>query len=1428
MKPKFTHLHVHSHYSLLDGLSKIPNLLDRVKELGMDSVAITDHGVLYSIIEFYKEAKKRDIKPIFGMEAYVAARSMHDKQPGIDDKRFHLTLIAKNNRGYKNLLKLSSKSHLEGFYYKPRIDKALLRKHSAGLIALSGCLTGEIPKAILAGNKKDAEDTAKKYAEIFGKDNFYLELQHHPNIPEQGKVNKALIELSKKLSLPLVATQDSHYLRPEDSEAHDILLAIQTGEKTTDEGRGLMMKDEDFSIISPEDMHEAFKDIPEALRNTQKIAEECDVEIELGKYQLPNFEVPEGYSEDTYLEKLSKGGLEKRYGTKKSDKEILDRLSYELSVIKQMGFASYFLIVQDFVNWAKDRGIIVGPGRGSSAGSIVSYLLNITNVDPLKYDLIFERFLQQDRNELPDIDIDFADTRRDEVLEYVAQKYGRENVAQIITFGTMAARAAVRDAGRALDYPYDFCDKVAKTIPMMMNFEQAIKESQEFAILYNTDREAKRLVNAARKLEGVARHASTHACGVVITKDPLTNTIPLQLSSHGDNAVISQYEMHSIEDLGLLKMDFLGLKNLTIIQNAREQIKERHGIDIDLDKIPLDDEKTLELLQKANTTGVFQLECLTGDTLVSNTTIKNLYKNRNKSVLESVYLDEGKIHKNKIKNVFRSGKKETYTLIAENNRYIKATKNHYFLTENGWKKLGTLSPGEKILVKTKSRHLVYNTCKICKKQISGQKEGQSRFCYVCSASFYKNPSKRKSREKIRAARIRFYQQGGTPWNTGLTAKSNKTLWENGRKISQALTGRSLEDRVGKARAKRLREKSSQRMRGQGNHMFGRPSPHRKGGFREDLKHYVRSNWEADFARILKLHNVKYYYEYKKFRLTSAAGEIFHYTPDFYTPHNNTFYEIKGWMHELDEKKIKLFQKQYPQYNFVLINTTKFAELALKYKNLIKWECPQIPTKSFEFIKIKKIKYNGHEETYDISMESPGNNFVANGFLVHNSSGMKRYLKELKPNRFEDIIAMVALYRPGPMELIPDFINRKLGKTEIRYLHPKLEPILKNTYGIAVYQEQVLQIARELAGFSYSEADVLRKAIGKKIKELLEEQREKFIKGMMKNDIDQRIAERLFTFVEPFARYGFNKAHSTCYATIGFHTAYLKAHYPKEFMAALLNAEQKNIERISFLIGEARGMGIKVLPPDINESDKGFGVSEAGIRFGMAAVKNVGEHIVEEIIKERDKHGEFQSIENLLERIHDRDLNKKSLESLIKCGALDKLEERSKLLQNIESILKYAKNQKAIKDSGQTSLFADQPMFASSLTLQGMEPATKQQALAWEKELLGFYISSHPLEEFKDKLTGFPKIKTITSRDSGKTMKIAGILSGIKKIVTKSGQPMLFVGIEDLSSKIEGIVFPSILEKYPEMFIEGKILQIKGRISTKDGEPKVLCEEVKEL
>jgi len=1051
---KFTHLHVHSHYSLLDGLAKIDQLIKRAKELNMDSLALTDHGVLYGAIEFYKKAKKAGIKPIIGAELYIAPEGMHFKRPNIDRERWHIVVLAKDKIGYQNLIQLITRAHLEGFYYRPRVDKGLLREYREGLIAMSACLHGEIPQTILAGDIEKAERIALEYSDIFGLGNFYLELMPHCNLKEQKRVNDALEEISKKTGIPLVATNDIHYINPDDAEAQEILMCIQTNHTISDEDR-LTMND-DFSMKSQKEMIESFKEVPEAIENTQKIVDQCNLEIELGKIELPIFLLPEGETADRYLEKLCLNGLKKRFS--KAAPEVKDRLNYELKVIKKTGFAPYFLIVQDLVNWAKNNGIVVGPGRGSVGGSLVAYLLNITNVNPLKYNLLFERFLNPDRISMPDIDLDFADTRRDEVIDYVAQKYGREHVAQIITFGTMAARAVLRDVGRALGYTYAFCDQLAKMIPFACSLEEAFSKVSELRESYETDSQTQRLIDLAKKLEGVARHASTHACGIVITKNKIDNYTPRQHASQDDETIVTQYEMHSIEDLGLLKMDFLGLKNLTIIENAVNLIKKLRKEEINIDAIPLDDKKTFELFQKANTTGVFQLE---------------------------------------------------------------------------------------------------------------------------------------------------------------------------------------------------------------------------------------------------------------------------------------------------------------------------------------------------------------------------------------SSGMKRYLQQLKPTKFEDIIAMVALFRPGPMDLIPEFIARKHGQKEITYIHPKLEPILKNTYGIAVYQEQLMQIVRDLAGFSLAEADVLRKAVGKKIKKLLDEQSETMIKGMIKNKIDQRTAERIWEFVEPFARYGFNRSHATCYALIGYQTAYLKSHYTSEFMTALMNSEKNDIDRIAILVDEARKEGIMVLPPDINESLDNFTLlPDNNIRFGLTAIKNVGSNVVEAIVKERKGNGPYGSIGDFLSRVQSKDLNKKSLESLIKAGAFDRLGERLQLLANLEEMLAYSREIQKSKSNGQTNLFDSIPSqsfdFFILKTKKTIETQDNEKVI-WEKELLGIYVSEHPLDKHRSFLEkNAISIQTINSHQAGKRIKIAGIINKIKKFITKTGKPMLFVEVEDLTGKIETLVFPSVLEQNPVVWQEGKIVMLSGRLSDRDEQLKILCDEAEEV
>ncbi len=1050
----FVHLHVHSHYSLLDGLPKIDELIEEAKKQKMKAVALTDHGVMYGIIEFYQKAKAAGIKPIIGVEAYIAPNGLLDKRPKIDEKPFHLVLLAKNEKGYKNLIKLTSIAHLQGFYYKPRLDKEVLKQHSEGIIALSACLQGEIPRLIINNQIKKAEEVLQEYKKIFG-DDFYLEVQDHPNLREQKIANKVIFKLAKKYKIPLVATNDVHYLKEEDAEIQDILLCVQMKKKKDDPNRLSMLID-DFSFRSAEKMQDSFKDHPEAISNTEKIADQCNVEIKFGENKLPFFPLPAGENADQYLKELCEKKITERYG--KKTKKVSERLEEELLVIKRTGFAGYFLIVQDFVNWSKKNNIVVGPGRGSAAGSIVSYLLNITNIDPLKYELLFERFLNEDRINMPDIDLDFTDKRRDEVIQYIEKKYGHDHVSQIITFGTMASRAAIRDVGRVLDCPYMFCDKLAKAVPLGFTLDKALSHSQELKELYSEEPQAQKIIKIAKKLEGVIRHASKHACGLLITPLPLTEYVPVQYDTSGqERTIISEYDMYAVENLGLLKMDLLGLKNLTIIEKTLDIIKHIHDKKIDINDIPLDDKKTFQIFQKAQTQGVFQLE---------------------------------------------------------------------------------------------------------------------------------------------------------------------------------------------------------------------------------------------------------------------------------------------------------------------------------------------------------------------------------------SQGMRKYLKKLKPTVFEDIIAMVALYRPGPIELIPDYIDRKHGLREISYLHPKLKPILEKTYGIAVYQEQILQIVRDLAGFSLSEADVLRKAVGKKIAKLLQKQKEKFINGCIRNKITKEIAQKVFAFIEPFAQYGFNRSHATCYATIAYQTAYLKAHYPTEFVAALLCSDQNNIDKITIEIKAAKEMGIEILPPNINESFKDFTVvGKNKIRFGLLAIKNVGRGISETIITERKNSGNFQSLEDFLVRIQSRDLNKKSLESLIKSGALDQIEERNQMLENIETLLDFARKKQKDKENGQTNLFAIIPNSnkTNGLTLRKSEPAKRQQKLIWERELLGLFISEHPLKEYEEILKKYAKPIGEVGSDRYQTqIKVVGIITKIKKILTSSKEIMGFVKIEDPSGEIEIIVFPKMLKANPEVWEENKTISVTGKISRKDDSLKIIVEKVKEV
>lgn len=1060
MSRRFVHLHAHSHYSLLDGLGKIPDLVARAKELGMDSLAITDHGVLYGAVEFYEEAKKAGIKPILGIEAYIAPKHRTDRVPG--EKYHHLVLLAETYEGWQNLVKLSSRAHLEGYYYKPRLDRELLREHRGGIIALSACIGGEVNTALLQGRYEDAERIAREYEEIFGSGNFFLEIQHHPGIPEAVTVRERAIELSKKLGIPLVATGDLHYVRSEDAPYHDVLLAVQTG-ATVDDANRMRMTDADFSMKSADEMAEQFADVPEAIENTLKIAERCNVELPLGTPLLPKFKTPGGETSNEYLGSLLAEKLPSRYPGREHDEDVLERLAYELSVIERTGFADYFLIVSDLVNWSRTQGIAVGPGRGSAAGSLVSYVLGITGVDPLKWDLLFERFLNPERIEMPDIDLDFADTRRDEVLDYARRTYGADHVAQIITFGTMAARAAVRDSGRAMGISLQLCDQIAKLIPggpKGLDIKTARKTIAELQELENGNPDAKRLLDVAEHLEGVARHASVHACGTVISDRPLMDIVPVQMAPQNKEVIITQMDMLDVEKLGLLKIDLLGLSNLTIIEEAKKLIRELRGEDIDIENLPLDDEPTFELFRKGETTGFFQFE---------------------------------------------------------------------------------------------------------------------------------------------------------------------------------------------------------------------------------------------------------------------------------------------------------------------------------------------------------------------------------------SGGMRKVLKELQPTVFDDLVAVVALYRPGPMDLIPSFISRKNGSERVAYLHPRLEPILRNTYGIGVYQEQMMRIATDLAGYTLPEADKLRKAIGKKIKSLLDQQQEKLVKGMIAGGIDQRTANAIWELFPPFARYGFNKSHAVCYALIAYQTAYLRAHYPIEFMTALFNAGRGDVERIAVLAHDAAAAGISLLQPDVNRSGVWFLPEDGNVRFGLSAIKNVGEGITEAIVAERAARGPFSSLAEFVERMcHHKDLNRRSVESMAKAGALDCFgTDRGVIVANLEALIHGAAGHRRRLESHKASLFGTLAETAPRVQFALAEApnAEAKEKLSWEKELIGLYISSHPLAEHGDLAAkiGAISIAEARAKTAESPVRVVGMISRVQNIFTKSGDAMTFVTIEDLSPEpIEVVVFTRILEETKHVWVQDQIIAVAGRISHRNDEIKLIADKAKIL
>ena len=1054
----FTHLHVHTEYSLLDGMCRIPQLVSRTKELGMESLAITDHGALYGAIEFYVAAKEAGIKPIIGCEVYVALGNRFDRSAG-DKDNYHLVLLARDQTGYQNLIQLITKANLEGFYYRPRIDKELLAGYSQGLIGLSACLGGEVPRLVLEGRLGEAKEAARWYRQVLG--DFYLEIQRHP-ITGLEQVNQALITMSRELDIPLVATNDVHYINREDAEAHDLLLCIGRNTSVRDDKR-FRMPGDFFYLRSPEEMAELYRDIPEALANTERVAEKCRLELDFERLHLPEVSLPPGESADQFLASLCYQGLPRRYP--QPTEEITGRLDYELEVIRKTQFANYFLVVWDIISFTKQRSILFGV-RGSAAASIVLYCLGITGIDPIEHKLVFERFLNVERKEMPDIDLDFEDERRDEVISYVAQKYGPDHMAQIITFGTLGARAALRDVGRALGMSYSDVDRVARLIPFApgMTLARALEENSELGSIYQEDTIVHSLVDAARRVEGIARHASTHAAGVVISKEPLTRYVPLQRVSKGNaqEAVMTQFSMNDIAHIGLLKMDFLGLANLTILGRAREIILRQRGIELDLARLPMDDVKTFALLASGETVGVFQLE---------------------------------------------------------------------------------------------------------------------------------------------------------------------------------------------------------------------------------------------------------------------------------------------------------------------------------------------------------------------------------------GAGMRRYIKELKPTNFGDIAAMVALYRPGPMEHIPTFIKAKHGVEPIRYPHPELASILEETYGVIVYQDQVLFIVRAFAGYSLGEADIFRKAMGKKIPQVMKKERRNFINRAMKKGFPAEIAEEIFNLIEPFAGYAFNKAHSVSYALIAYQTAYLKANYSAEYMTAFLTANAGQSDKVASAVGECRRLGIAIRPPDINRSELVFSIEVAdngtpAIRFGLTAIKNVGHGAVEPIIAERNRGGEYKSIEDFCRRADLSGVNRRTLESLIKAGALDSLGDRGVLLRNIERILSLAQREQRLRGTGQATMFdlwgEKVPVPMPGLEL---EPAIVpvREKLAWEKELMGVYLSEHPFSALAGKETALniTLCGQIDTELVGQNVAVAGIVASVRNLFTRDGRPFVTAFLEDLEGSIEVMVWPKVYAETKDLWQEGNILLVEGKVRLDKDEVQINCDSVRD-
>jgi len=1478
MASKFTHFHVHSHYSLLDGLPKIPDLVAHVKKLGMDAVAVTDHGVLYGAVEFFKEGKKQGIKPIIGCELYMAYERMDQKRPRIDDKRYHLVLLAKNKKGYENLVHLVTRGHLEGFYYKPRIDDNLLAKHAEGLIALSGCIQGKISQLIISNRFEEAEKKALEYQQLFGEGNFYLEIQHHPSLTGQVKANPQLIKIAKKHGIPLVATNDSHYLNSKDKEAQDVLLLINTGSDKDDSGRLTMLSD-DYSVPSPEKMAENFKHVPSAITNTEKIKEACNFEFELGKIILPKFEPPQGTSTE-YLEKLCRQGIRKRYADSLPE-GLEERLTEELSVIKDMGFNNYFLIVQDFVRWAKENNIAVGPARGSVAGSLVSYLIGITEVDPLKYGLIFERFLNKARVSMPDIDLDFADTRRDEVIEYVQEKYGKDKVAQIITFGTMAARAVIRDVGRALKYSYDYCDAIAKMVPLGFSLEQCLNGVQEFIQLYEQDERARTLIDFAKKLEGVARHASTHACAIVISRDPLEKIVPLQYSSQNDKTIITQYDMHGAEDLGLLKMDFLGLKNLTTIEETIALVKERKGEDIDIEKLSFDDAETFDLIQKAKTTSIFQLE-----SQGMKSYLKALKPTQFEDIIAMVAL-------------YRPGPMEFIP------KFIKR--------KHGEERVDYLHPKLEPILKdtygicvfqeqlmriaTDVAGFTLSEADILRKAIGKKIKtllDKQKVKFLDGA--IKNGVKRDTAQRLWQWILPFAQYGFNKCLTGDTEIIDadtgqlikiKDLYLKKEKIKNTITCDTDRLKMKKEKVLRVMDngvnpvykittEAGKSIEATANHPFytfgkwRRLDELKKGDLiatPRKLPIQGKEVWPKHEVialghllaegNLCHPHSVYFYSQKEKYvKDYIKAAESFENVSCSTSIHKNTFYVyakrinrkhppgIVSWAKRLDIWGKSARQKEIPKQVFSLQDT----QIALLISRM--WEgdghisstgaCPYYATSS------KKMAHQIQHLLLRLEILSRLRKAVFSskkfiGYQIHitgqeNITRFEKYIGKYfvdknKRNHLKKAIIKANSEAIGTKDIIPLAIKKLVRtakeKSGIGWREfnkqsgiAQREFLPTNSAGkIGFRRNTIARVANYFESNEikkHAESDIYWDRISK-------------IKYIGKKQTYDLEIPKTHNFIANDIMV--HNSHATAYAMIAYQTAYLKTHYPLEFMTGVLVSEKADIERTAVLIEECKSMGINVLRPDINESEKKFtAVGKNSIRFGLSAIKNVGERAVEQIVSERKANGQFKSISDFALRVSGSALNKKTVESMVKAGAFDKLGERQKLLNGMPHLLKWARQQQSFEAQGQQSLFSGggKSIQALEIKLEEVPPARKAEKLKWEKELLGLYVTSHPLEPF----TNLFKEKALPIQQLGQSIQkrvcIGGIISGIRKILTKNGDPMMFATLEDKTGKIDVVVFPKTLKKNGHSLEQDKIVFMSGKVDERKGRTQLICDSVEEI